>query len=168
MIRKETHFKFESENCGTFAWQKLRKKLTIALRPSSENSSETVVDDHRTVLMEWWWCLVTCSRPQVVLKRSCGCGWVGGLINGTHKCYNMIMMRVWCASAKNTPKITKNVTHLVRRRPTHVRLTSRRMMVRSIFFEETGVCTSGPLSYRLVAPGGWNSVRCSSRHIPSK
>ena len=56
--------------------------------------------------------------------------------------------------AKNTPKITKNVTHLVRRRPTHVRLTRRRTMVRSIFFEETGVCTPGPLSYRLVAPGG--------------
>ena len=43
--------------------------------------------------MEWWWCLVTCSRAQVVLERSCGCGWVGGLINGTHKCYNMIMMQ---------------------------------------------------------------------------
>ena len=54
-------------------------------------SRNTVVDNHITVLIEWWWCLVTCSRPQVVLERSCGCGWVavgvGGLINGTHKCY---------------------------------------------------------------------------------
>ena len=70
--------------------------------------SAAVVDDHRTVLMEWWWCLVTCSRPQVVLERSCGCGWVGGLINGTHKCYNMIMMRV-CVGERvgweNVPKI---------------------------------------------------------------
>ena len=72
--------------------------------------SATVVDDHRTVLMEWWWCLVTCSRPQVVLERSCGCGWVGGLINGTHKCYNMIMMRVWGRewAEKMCQKYTKN------------------------------------------------------------
>ena len=73
-------------------------------------SGKTVVNAHRTVLMEWWWCLVTCSRPQVVLERSCGCGWVGGLINGTHKCYNMIMMRVWGRewAEKMCQKYTKN------------------------------------------------------------
>ena len=36
---ERNNFKFESENLWTFACQKLRKKLTIALGPSSENSS---------------------------------------------------------------------------------------------------------------------------------
>ena len=147
-VAGKNNFKFESEKLQTFGSPKLRKKLTIALGPSSENLAgpdeyselgpsaivnfflslgepnvcnfsdsnlklffpATVVDDHRTVLMEWWWCLVTCSRPQVVLERSCGCGWVGGLINGTHKCYNMIMMRVWGRewAEKMCQKYTKN------------------------------------------------------------
>ena len=70
--------------------------------------------------------------------------WMGGWSDKWHTQvlqHDYCMMRVWGREwaekmcQKNTPKITKNVTHLVRRRPTHVRLTSRRMMVRSIFLK---------------------------------